>query len=118
MKNLLQEKTVYTVDAEQLDDLMYQMLLLLCDRDGKDIEQTDLGIEIKIIDQKLVIEYQTNTFDDVEFINIPQSEDDVDNFMTQIRDLVSQIYDFHLRRKPFSFIVGSLTLDYLNFRRK
>ena len=94
MKNLLQEKTVYTVDTQQLDDLMYQMLLLLCDRDGKDIEQTDLGITITVVDQKVTIEYQTNKFDDVEYINVPQNEDDIDNFMEQIRDLVSQIYDF------------------------
>ena len=93
MKNLLQEKTVYTVDTEQLDDLMYQMLLLLCDRDGKDIEQTDLGIFITVVDQKVRIEYQTNKFDDVEYINVPQNEDDIDNFMSQIRDLVTQIYD-------------------------
>lgn len=94
MKNLLQEKTVYTVDAEQLDDLMYQMLLLLCDRDGKDIEQTDLGITITVVDQKVTIEYHTNKFYDVEYINVPQNEDDVEHFMEQIRDLVSQIYDF------------------------
>lgn len=94
MKNLLQEKTVYTVDAEQLDDLMYQMLFLLCDRDGKDIEQTDLSIIITVVDQKVTIQYETNEFDDVEYINVPQNEDDIDNFMSQIRDLVSQIYDY------------------------
>ena len=95
MKNLLQEKTVYTVNTEQLDDLMYQMLLLLCDRDGKDIEQTDLGIFITVVDQKVMIQYETNEFEDVECINVPQNEDDIDNFMSQIRDLVSQIYDFN-----------------------
>lgn len=94
MKNLLKEKTVYTVDAEQLDDLMYQMLFLLCDRDGKDIEQTDLSIIITVVDQKVTIQYETNEFDDVEYINVPQNEDDIDNFMSQIRDLVSQIYDY------------------------
>lgn len=94
MRNLFKEKIVYTVDTDELYSLMYEMLLLLCDRDGKDIEQTDLGITITVVDQKVTIEYQTNEFDDVEYINVPQNEDDIDNFMSQIRDLVSQIYDF------------------------
>lgn len=93
MKNLFKEKTVYTIDINELDDLMYQMILLLCERDGKDITETDLGIIITVVDQKVTIEYQTNKFDDVEYINVPQNEDDIDNFMSQIRDLVTQIYD-------------------------
>lgn len=93
MRNLFKEKTVYTVDTNELDSLMYQMLLLLCERNGNDITETNLGIIINIIDQKVTIEYQTDMFNDVEYINIPQSEDDIENFMSRIRGLVSEIYD-------------------------
>lgn len=93
MRNLFKEKIVYIVDTDELYSLMYEMLLLLCERNGNDITETGLGITINIIDQKVTIEYQTDMFSDVEYINIPQSEDDIGNFMSRIRDLVSEIFD-------------------------
>ena len=92
MKNLLKEKIAYTVDKKQLNDLIYQMLSLLCEENGKNIEKYKINLHIKIIDQKIEIRYQTNGCDDTDVISIPQKEKDVPYFMERIRDFVAQVY--------------------------
>ena len=94
MQNLLKEVVTYQANTQAVEDLIKQIIVTLCERQGYDIDTFDFMLKVENDFNQIKVTYGIDKCtDDVEFIAIPKSRDDVEKFLFNIRELASSIFD-------------------------